>query len=279
MTKATGQLPFLDVQDDPLEWLEEFLCVVRANKWTDNQAIAVAFLQMHKDARIMFYLQNNGKVAESAAYSLQEFEAVFRTHFQTTGYKYKAYNQALHYLQGEEESIDSVVANMLSLFRSANIEDEETKCRLFSMALNDRLFEAIQRDPKDTFVGMVAVARQEYYLEKALAERRRHRKIIREGENACSAPLESSIKPIDGEIDVGHLISQMSKLTSSQISKVSNAISSLLPGNPSPQPASENPHPQPPPENQPSEPPPENQSSAPPSESQPSEPPPENPSS
>ncbi|KAI7815783.1 hypothetical protein BC939DRAFT_508954, partial [Gamsiella multidivaricata] len=218
--------PVFNIDDDPLDWLDEFECAITANNWSDTRALAIAPMRMHKVARALF--------SDKKFPTWKEFTEAFREHYQTEEYKNRAFNAAQNYRQSDKESIDVVVAKMQTFFRRADVTDDAVKRRLFSNSVKEHIFKELSRKSASTYADMVKVARQEDHIEQAAIDRRR---VPAESLPVSAAPATASTwpaapaqperRPTGQDLGVDELISKMSTLSLNQINAVFSAFGQL----------------------------------------------------
>jgi len=134
--------PFLDLEDDPIDWFQKYKATAKANGWTNEYSLSLAPRMMHQHYQSRF--QENYTAWEA-------FEEAFKNYFQNDGYMFMAFQQAITYRQDETESVASLVDKLSTWFRRGDITDEKLKIQIFIGAVNDATYDAIDSPFSLTF--------------------------------------------------------------------------------------------------------------------------------
>ncbi|KAK3821122.1 MAG: hypothetical protein J3Q66DRAFT_332655 [Benniella sp.] len=144
--------PFLDLEDDPIDWLQKYKATTKMNGWTHEHSISLAPLMMHQHYQSHF--RENYTTWEA-------FEEAFKNYFQNDGYMFLAFQQAVAYKQDETESVGSLVDKLRTWFRRGDITDEKLKIQIFIGAVNEATYDTIDSPFSMTFDELVQTLLQE----------------------------------------------------------------------------------------------------------------------
>ncbi|KAF9944086.1 hypothetical protein BGZ72_002821 [Mortierella alpina] len=151
--------PRFRLEDDPMDWLEEFSQAVVINEWDDKRAVALAIALMHNTAQKIFRALKITKYAD--------FETAFREKYHQNHYKERAYAQAQAFKQAPDEDVEILTAKMTKLFERAGITEDSVKRALYKRAANRFIYSKIIRKNPATFEEMIEVATQADLLRRA----------------------------------------------------------------------------------------------------------------
>ena len=125
----TVQPPFFSYDTDPIDWIQDFDRIVKANEWSDARALDVTALYVNEVCKVLLFQSKNPK-------DHAEFKKMFLDHYQNDEYKTHNYNAAHNYCQPDNESANAFIVKMMHWFEHADIKDDATRCCLFSNATN-----------------------------------------------------------------------------------------------------------------------------------------------
>ncbi|KAG0019316.1 hypothetical protein BGZ82_000175 [Podila clonocystis] len=153
----TVQPPYCSYDTDPVDWIKDFDRIVKANEWSDARALDVAALYVNEVCKVLLFQNKNPK-------DHAEFKKLFLEHYQNDEYKTRNYNAAHNYRQPDDETADAFIVKMMRWFERASIEDDATRCRLFSNAANESVLRALLRKSPKTFADMITLTQAEVRL-------------------------------------------------------------------------------------------------------------------
>ncbi|KAF9350062.1 hypothetical protein BGX34_001429 [Mortierella sp. NVP85] len=154
--------PFFDLEDDPIDWLQKYKATAKVNGWTNDYSLSIAPRMMHEHYQSSF---------QESYTTWEAFEEAFRNYFQTDGYMFMAFQQAVAYRQDETESVRSLVDKLCTWFRRGDITDEKLKIQIFIGAMNDATYNAIDSPFSMTYDELVQTLLQRDEVNSPLSAR------------------------------------------------------------------------------------------------------------
>ncbi|KAG0221507.1 hypothetical protein BGW42_007573 [Actinomortierella wolfii] len=129
--------PFVPMgkDDDPILWLDDFIRIAKNYNLSDAAKKDTVGALIAPNAR--YWYDDNYEKWETFGDFVKAFEKLY----QTRSYIERMTMAAERYRQGPQESAAHLISTMESLFRRANIRDNDEKCRLLiaSLALNTQI--------------------------------------------------------------------------------------------------------------------------------------------
>ncbi|KAF9309576.1 hypothetical protein BG006_005054, partial [Podila minutissima] len=144
---------------DPIDWIQDFDHIVKANEWSDACTLDVTALYVNEVCKVLLFQSKNPK-------DHAEFKKMFLDHYQNDEYKTHNYN----YCQPNNESADAFIVKMMRWFEHADIKDDATRCHLFSNAANESVLCVLLRKSPKTFAEMITLTQAEGNVAQVLAD-------------------------------------------------------------------------------------------------------------